>query len=191
METDCLRKCRHCGMEAITVEDLDLFVIGDRSKHGRDNMCKQCTVVKNGFYIKGKDGMLVNRKKSRAHNRKVVPNKKAVIYVLSNPAFDGWYKIGRTTKSNVMDRVRTYSTASPFPYSIEYTIKVEDSRIEGDIIDDLIGKGVEYQSEWFYTDLKNIKMTVDYYATLTVEVQEELTTLRATAREFVRANEAE
>lgn len=33
------------------------------------------------------------------------------------------------------------------------------------------------------------KMTIDYFATMTPEQQEEITRLRAEAREFVRANE--
>ncbi len=35
----------------------------------------------------------------------------------------------------------------------------------------------------------DFKMTVDYFATMTVEKQEEFTSLRAEAREFIRANQ--
>lgn len=40
-----------------------------------------------------------------------------------------------------------------------------------------------------YLASTDYKMTVDYFATLTKEVQDELTTKRAEAREFIRANE--
>ena len=43
----------------------------------------------------------------------------------------------------------------------------------------------EYKS---YLSLTDYKMTVDYFATLSKEVQDDLTTKRAEAREFVRAN---
>ena len=39
-----------------------------------------------------------------------------------------------------------------------------------------------------YLALTDYKMTVDYFATLTVDMQNELTTKRAEAREYVRAN---
>lgn len=40
-----------------------------------------------------------------------------------------------------------------------------------------------------YLASTDFKMTVDYYATLTVEQQEELTVKRAEAREYVRVND--
>lgn len=38
-------------------------------------------------------------------------NKKNYIYVMSNPAFPGWYKIGRS--KNVKERLRNYQTNYP------------------------------------------------------------------------------
>ena len=40
-----------------------------------------------------------------------------------------------------------------------------------------------------YLASTDFKMTVDYFATMTVEKQEEFTSLRAEAREFIRANQ--
>lgn len=37
-----LRKCRHCGLEAWTEEDLEKFVISSECRHGRRNSCKPC-----------------------------------------------------------------------------------------------------------------------------------------------------
>lgn len=37
-----LRKCRDCGLEAVSIDDLQLFSKGNESKHGRQNMCKSC-----------------------------------------------------------------------------------------------------------------------------------------------------
>ena len=41
-----------------------------------------------------------------------------------------------------------------------------------------------------YLQSTDYKMTVDYFATLSVEVQNELTTKRAEAREYIRDNDA-
>jgi hypothetical protein len=37
-----LRKCRSCGLEAHTEEELSLFVFGKNNKHGRRLVCKAC-----------------------------------------------------------------------------------------------------------------------------------------------------
>lgn len=36
------RKCRICGIEAKTIQDLEKFVIERKSKYDRDNFCKPC-----------------------------------------------------------------------------------------------------------------------------------------------------
>lgn len=52
-------------------------------------------------------------------------------------------------------------------------------------------KSVEYKIDEAkkYLSDTDYKMTIDYFATLTKEVQDELIRLRANAREFVRNNE--
>jgi len=43
MSVSLLRKCRICGLEAHSEEDLEFFSKGSpRSKHGKANMCKSC-----------------------------------------------------------------------------------------------------------------------------------------------------
>jgi len=37
-----LRKCKKCGIEANTAEELDFFPVDTSSKHGRRNKCKKC-----------------------------------------------------------------------------------------------------------------------------------------------------
>lgn len=37
-----LRKCRECGLEAHTEEDLELFTKSKKGKYGRGNLCKGC-----------------------------------------------------------------------------------------------------------------------------------------------------
>ena len=36
------RKCRSCGLEALSHEDLNLFQMGRDSHYGRQNLCKKC-----------------------------------------------------------------------------------------------------------------------------------------------------
>ncbi len=44
-----LRVCRDCGLEAWTKEDLEFFQNDKGSKHGKRNLCKECT----SKYMKG------------------------------------------------------------------------------------------------------------------------------------------
>ncbi len=37
-----LRKCRICGLEAYTEQDLEKFTKFKRLRHGRNNLCKEC-----------------------------------------------------------------------------------------------------------------------------------------------------
>lgn len=39
----CLRKCTHCGLEANSIDDLEMFVIRKDAEHGRRNRCKECS----------------------------------------------------------------------------------------------------------------------------------------------------
>jgi len=41
--SELLRKCTHCGLEAWTEADLELFQNNKRSKYGKRNQCKKCT----------------------------------------------------------------------------------------------------------------------------------------------------
>lgn len=39
---EALRKCRKCGLEAQSKEDLERFAKGKNNKYGRRNLCKEC-----------------------------------------------------------------------------------------------------------------------------------------------------
>jgi hypothetical protein len=54
------------------------------------------------------------------------------------------------------------------------------------VANELLTKIAEAKAYLASTDFK---MTVDYFATMTVEKQEEFTSLRAEAREFIRVNQ--
>ena len=66
---------------------------------------------------------------------------------------------------------------------------VKDFRTEEEIRITEINKQIAEAKA--YLSSTDYKMTIDYFATMTPEQQEEITRLRAEAREFVRANEQE
>lgn len=54
-------------------------------------------------------------------------NENQIVYVLSNPAMQGIVKIGKTTQSDVEQRMsQLYSTGVPLPFKCEYAVEVLD-----------------------------------------------------------------
>ena len=49
-----LRKCIHCGLEANTTEDLELFCKDKLYRYGRMNRCKKCRNQQNRDPLRGK-----------------------------------------------------------------------------------------------------------------------------------------
>ena len=51
-----LRTCNHCGLEALTEEDLELFKKNSTAKFGRSNMCKVCQAdISDTYYEKHRE----------------------------------------------------------------------------------------------------------------------------------------
>lgn len=43
---DYLRKCRDCGLEAHSIEELDLFIQNPQAKYRHRNRCKKCNILR-------------------------------------------------------------------------------------------------------------------------------------------------
>ena len=74
------------------------------------------------------------------------------VYIIRNPAWEGWYKIGMAVDAD--DRVLSYQTSSPHrDFEVVYKVKVNNRREaekkahrEGERLAE------KYNSEWFYID---------------------------------------
>lgn len=75
--------------------------------------------------------------------------KQCYIYVVSNPAFKGWFKIGRTT--NITTRLCQYNTSDPLRrFKVEYIVAVNNPvRFEKFIRD-------HSNSEWTQINLSDL-----------------------------------
>lgn len=84
------------------------------------------------------------------------------IYCLSNPCFEGWYKIGKTTRTPEERAKELYSTGVPKPFNIiyaKYTENIDEDEIN---IHELIKKDcLEFSKEFFKTEIKIIKKIFD------------------------------
>ncbi len=83
------------------------------------------------------------------------------IYVLTNPAWEGWLKVGMAIDAE--DRCKQYQTSSPLrDYILEYK-KFFTNRSEAEQAAHklLIKKGKTFNGEWFQVSVKEAKKTIE------------------------------
>lgn len=51
-QVNYLRKCRVCGVEALSISDLSLFTNSTNGKYSKQNICKKCNNVRSSEYKK-------------------------------------------------------------------------------------------------------------------------------------------
>lgn len=78
--------------------------------------------------------------------------KAGYVYVISNPAWKGWVKVGMAIDAE--DRCKSYQTSSPFrDYNLLYSVYVTDRRVIEKKAHRRIAKVAEdRQNEWFLID---------------------------------------
>jgi len=82
------------------------------------------------------------------------------IYVLTNPAWKGWVKVGMAIDAE--DRCKQYQTSSPYrDYTLQYKkFFTNRSKAEQEVHKLLIGKGDIFNGEWFQTSIKEARKTI-------------------------------
>lgn len=83
------------------------------------------------------------------------------VYIISNPAWVGWYKVGKAVNSE--DRLRGYQTGSPYrDYDLMDSWQFDDRhKAEREVHKILKRTAVDYKGEWFYTAYNNIVQTIE------------------------------
>ena len=83
------------------------------------------------------------------------------VYVVSNPAWEGWYKIGKAI--DAQDRCKGYQTSSPLrDYVLEYSDTFDDrNRAERMTHDKARKLSVDNNGEWFKMPLDKIIKIID------------------------------
>ena len=75
-------------------------------------------------------------------------SKEGQVYIISNPNFHGWVKVGMAIDAN--DRLNKYQTSSPFrDYELNYTFDTEDRRAAEIAAHTELSKRFASRSEWF------------------------------------------
>ena len=70
------------------------------------------------------------------------------VYIVSNPAWEGWVKVGMAIDSE--DRIKSYQTSSPYrDYELKYIMKTEDRRKSEAEAHTALEQKYERRNEWF------------------------------------------
>ena len=74
-----------------------------------------------------------------------------ICYIIINPAYPEWVKVGFTSKSEMTSRLRVYQTGSPFrDYEVYHEVKFDDAKkAESEVLSRLKIMCTEKRGEWF------------------------------------------
>ena len=75
--------------------------------------------------------------------------KQGQVYIIVNPAFPGWCKVGMAVDAE--DRLKNYQTSSPYrDYELIKTYDTDDRREAEKVAHELLAQSYEQRGEWFY-----------------------------------------
>ena len=78
-------------------------------------------------------------------------SKQGQVYVMRNPSFPGWCKIGKAVDAE--DRLKNFQTSSPYrDYELVAVFDSEDRRKDESKAHDLLRKHYAFRGEWFFCD---------------------------------------
>ena len=98
----------------------------------------------------------ISRNALRQYNKQ----KDGYVYVISNPAWKGWYKVGMAVDSQ--DRCGSYQTSSPHrDYRLEYSKYFLNRKVAEEIAHDVISEiSLDRNGEWFKVNVNKIRKII-------------------------------
>ena len=98
----------------------------------------------------------ISRNALRQYNKQ----KDGYVYVISNPAWKGWYKVGMAVDSQ--DRCGSYQTSSPHrDYRLEYSKYFLNRKVAEEIAHDVISEiSLDRNGEWFRVSVNKIRKII-------------------------------
>ena len=87
-------------------------------------------------------------------------SKEGEVYIITNPAFEGWVKVGMAV--DAIDRLKGYQTSSPFrDFELQYFCKVSDRRASEAKAHQVLASKFNQQGEWFRCSLKDARQILN------------------------------
>ena len=98
----------------------------------------------------------ISRNALRQYNKQ----KDGYVYVISNTAWKGWYKVGMAVDSQ--DRCGSYQTSSPHrDYRLEYSKYFLNRKVAEEIAHDVISEiSLDRNGEWFKVSVNKIRKII-------------------------------
>ena len=160
-----VKRCAHCGETKLTSE----FHKNHGQKDGFDHRCKTCAskvnksknaknnplqMYVNGKYVSRKHPLYKPGKYKTFEDAafsslaKYELSVEGQVYIITNPNFDGWVKVGMAIDSE--DRLNGYQTSSPFrDYHLHSFWDVSNRRSAEAAAHTELEKTYERRGEWF------------------------------------------
>ena len=172
------KQCSKCHQ----IKDVSEFYKREASDDGLQFRCNDCsqkfnkTHNPNRMYIKGigyikksdirfKDIWTPGRFKSVLDVATISAVEKVQaghVYIIYNPAFEGWFKVGCALDAN--DRLKQYQTSSPFrDYEIAFFESFDDRKAAEKLVHDALKshpRTLQWFYEWFLTDPSVIRKVI-------------------------------
>ena len=87
-------------------------------------------------------------------------NPQGQVYVITNPAWEGWVKVGMAVDAE--DRAGNYQTSSPYrDYELAYVVDTPDRRATEAEAHKRLSDMFEQRNEWFKCDVEIAKRWID------------------------------
>jgi hypothetical protein len=87
-------------------------------------------------------------------------NPQGQVYVITNPAWEGWVKVGMAVDAE--DRAGNYQTSSPYrDYELSYVVDTPDRRATEAEAHKRLSDMFEQRNEWFKCDVEIAKRWID------------------------------
>jgi len=161
--TPTIKNCIECGVILNSPSNWWLSFVG--KQHYKCIDCYEIRRTENIIKRKYKEGKQPSSKllaKLLGTRHKAEYNKieNGYVYIISNPAWEGWFKVGMALDAS--DRCSVYQTSSPFrDYVVRYSKYFEDRRSSEQQIHAILTKEkLERRGEWFKGSLSDIKSVI-------------------------------
>tara|TARA_R100001082_G_scaffold71639_1_gene40924 strand:+ start:4276 stop:4788 length:513 start_codon:yes stop_codon:yes gene_type:complete len=146
-----IKKCNRCAKVLVVP---DTWCVGNERK--RNYICKVCDIAKGAENRLKRLARSIHSRALREYNKA----KDGYVYIISNPAWKGWYKVGMAIDAE--DRLKSYQTSSPRrDYKLEYCRYFLDRRqAEEETHSRLDSLSIDRNGEWFKVNLISIQKTI-------------------------------
>ena len=155
-----IKNCIECGIVLEAPVNWWFSFVG--KKHYKCIDCYDIRRTENTVKKKYKEGKqpspkLLAKLLGRRHKAEYNSIQDGHVYIISNPAWVEWYKVGMAVDAT--DRCKAYQTSSPFrDYKVSYSKYFDDRREAEKLVHTKLKEiKIKHVNEWFKSDLKTIK----------------------------------